>query len=158
MNQLQLEIQPSAVVPMLELEIDKWQKLHEDRLITLKADKALNDATIAIDKHRIHQVISILMDNAIEYSGLGQPIEIGLNRHADNMVISVHDKGEGISATEIENIFERFVRFSKHDEGLGLGLPIAKAIIEAHSGQIQVESVQGAGSVFSIHLPEAKAA
>jgi signal transduction histidine kinase len=73
------------------------------------------------------------------------------------MIIVVKDSGKGISATEIENIFERFVRFSKHNEGLGLGLPIAKAIIKAHGGQITVESVQGEGSLFSITLPTEQA-
>jgi signal transduction histidine kinase len=73
------------------------------------------------------------------------------------MIIAVKDSGKGISATEIENIFERFVRFSKHNEGLGLGLPIAKAIIKAHGGQITVESVQGEGSLFSITLPTEQA-
>ena len=73
------------------------------------------------------------------------------------VIVSVRDSGKGISATEIENIFEHFVRFSKHNEGLGLGLPIAKAIIEAHGGQITVESVQGEGSLFSITLPKEQA-
>ena len=63
------------------------------------------------------------------------------------------DTGEGISGAEIENIFERFVRFSKHNEGVGLGLPIAKAIVEAHKGSISVNSVQGEGTTFSVKLP-----
>lgn len=154
MNQLQLEITQELLIPMLEKEVSKWQKLHQDRRIDLVASEAFQNISIKIDKHRIQQALSILIDNAIKYSGSGKPVEVDLHRHGTFLVISVHDQGDGISATEIENIFERFVRFSKHNDGLGLGLPIAKAIVEAHGGQMQVESVQGAGSVFSIHLLE----
>jgi signal transduction histidine kinase len=72
------------------------------------------------------------------------------------MTISIKDSGIGISAAEIDNIFERFVRFSRHNEGLGLGLPIAKVIVEAHGGRISVESSPGQGSVFSVILPIGK--
>jgi len=94
-----------------------------------------------------------LLDNATKYSPSDLPVEVSVKQDNTFVVVSVKDSGKGISATEIENIFERFVRFSKHNEGLGLGLPIAKAIIEAHGGQITVESVQGEGSIFSITLP-----
>jgi signal transduction histidine kinase len=67
--------------------------------------------------------------------------------------VSITDLGVGISAAEVDNIFERFVRFSKHNEGLGLGLSIAKVIVEAHGGKISVDSSQGQGSTFSITLP-----
>ena len=69
------------------------------------------------------------------------------------MLVSVIDQGIGISGAEIEHIFERFVRFRKSNEGVGLGLPIAKAIIEAHGGTITVDSSLGQGSIFSFTLP-----
>lgn len=153
-NQLQLEIIPEPLFPLLDTEISKWQKLHQDRKIQLIFDEESQKIHVAMDKHRIHQVLSILLDNATKYSQQGSQVEISVRRQTPYIVISVHDNGKGISATEVENIFERFVRFSKHDDGLGLGLPIAKAIVEAHNGHIQVDSVPGAGSVFSIHLPE----
>jgi signal transduction histidine kinase len=80
-------------------------------------------------------------------------VEVGARYAAGLVTVSVSDSGGGISAAEVENIFERFVRFSKHNQGLGLGLSIAKAIVEAHGGQIVVESVQGQGSCFSFTLP-----
>jgi signal transduction histidine kinase len=108
---------------------------------------------VSIDTPRIQQVLSILLDNATKYSPTGFPVEVRVKQINSFINISIKDSGKGISATEIENIFERFVRFSKHNQGLGLGLPIAKAIIEAHGGKITVESVLGEGSIFSFTLP-----
>lgn len=152
MNQLHLELFPTPIKPMLDTEVVKWQRLHPNRTITF-VDNGLADTTLVmIDRSRIQQVLSILLDNATKYSNPGSPIEINASELAGFVKISIKDSGSGISAAEIENIYERFVRFSKHNEGLGLGLPIAKAIIEAHEGKISVESVQGEGSVFSISL------
>jgi len=157
MNQLNLEVSTTDINPLLNTEVLKWQKHHQKRHISLVTDLVSDEIAVIIDTPRIQQVLSILMDNAIKYSPSGLPIEISVKQNNTFIVVSVKDSGKGISATEIENIFERFVRFSKHNEGLGLGLPIAKAIIEAHGGQITVESVQGEGSLFSITLPTEQA-
>lgn len=157
MNQLHLQIAATKIKPLLDAEVLKWQRLHKDRNISLITDSCQDDAAAMIDKSRIHQVLSILLDNAIKYSLSGLPIEVSVSERDSFIMIAVKDTGQGISAAEVENIFERFVRFSKHDEGLGLGLSIAKAIVEAHGGQIAVESIQGEGSVFSMTLPAEKA-
>jgi two-component system OmpR family sensor kinase len=153
MNQLNLEVSSTKIKPLLNTEVLKWQRRHKVRNISLITDLISDETTATIDSPRIHQVLSILLDNATKYSPSDLPVEVSVKQDNTFVVVSVKDFGKGISATEIENIFERFVRFSKHNEGLGLGLPIAKAIIEAHSGQITVESVQGEGSTFSITLP-----
>jgi two-component system OmpR family sensor kinase len=153
MNQLNLEVSTTEIKPLLYTEVLKWQRRHQQRNISLVTELVPDETVVNIDTPRIQQVLSILMDNAIKYSPSGLPIEISVKQNNTYIVVTVKDFGKGISATEIENIFERFVRFSKHNEGLGLGLPIAKAIIEAHGGQITVESVQSEGSLFSITLP-----
>lgn len=153
MNQLHLEITAVPIKSLFASEVNKWKRLHQDRNISLLGVEEFDDVSVMIDKPRIQQVISILMDNATKYSASGLPIEVHLTKKNRFLSVSIKDEGDGISAAEIENIFERFVRFSKHNEGLGLGLPIAKAIIEAHGGNILVESIQGDGSVFSITLP-----
>jgi two-component system OmpR family sensor kinase len=153
MNQLNLEVSTTEIKPLLYTEVLKWQRRHQQRNISLVTELVPDETVVSIDTPRIQQVLSILMDNAIKYSPSGLPIEISVKQNNTYIVVTVKDFGKGISATEIENIFERFVRFSKHNEGLGLGLPIAKAIIEAHGGQITVESVQSEGSLFSITLP-----
>jgi two-component system OmpR family sensor kinase len=153
MNQLHLQISPTKIKPLLNAEVIKWQRLHPDREIALTTDSACNDAVVMIDKPRIQQVLSILLDNGVKYSASGTPLKVGAIDTDTSVTVTIKDSGEGISAAAIENIFERFVRFSKHNEGLGLGLPIAKAIVEAHSGQISVETIQGEGSTFSFTLP-----
>ncbi|PLW82459.1 two-component sensor histidine kinase [Kineobactrum sediminis] len=153
MNQLHLEIMQVRIKPLLDAEIAKWQRLHPDRTYTLVTGQKIDNTAVMIDSARIQQVVSILLDNATKYSTAGQPVEVSISNTGAFMTIAVKDSGEGISAAEVENIFERFVRFSKRNEGLGLGLSIAKAIVEAHGGQIAVESVQGQGSTFSFTLP-----
>ncbi|MFT7242811.1 MAG: two-component system OmpR family sensor kinase [Candidatus Azotimanducaceae bacterium] len=153
MNQLHLEIVATNIKPLLDAEVRTWQRLHQDRIISLAANPGLEDETLMIDKSRIQQVLSILLDNATKYSAPGTPIEVSVSAKDTVITVAVKDLGDGISAAEVENIFERFVRFNRQNEGLGLGLPIAKAIVEAHGGQISVVSVQAEGSIFSVTLP-----
>ena len=152
MNQLHLNCQSTALLPLLSSETSKWQKLHPNRDVSLKCASEHMQPYAHIDSQRIQQVISILLDNAVKYSPTTTPIEVGISENSNRVIVTVKDYGEGISATEIENVFERFVRFSKH-EGLGLGLPIAKAIIEAHGGTISAQSLKGEGSTFTLTLP-----
>lgn len=153
MNQLHLQMASVIIGPLVVVELAKWQRLCKDRSIVLTTTEQDSATELRIDKPRIQQALSILLDNATKYSAAGRPIELSIINHHTTLEISVKDLGEGISAAEIENIFERFVRFSKHHEGIGLGLPIAKAIVDAHGGHINVESVQGEGSTFAILLP-----
>ncbi len=151
-NQLQLEMTRISVSELLHPELQKWRRLQPDRKLSLNCEYPLEDVTITIDVPRIRQVLSILIDNAFKYSSDKGAIEVLVDDENESISIGVKDFGEGVSAAEVDSIFERFVRFSKHKEGLGLGLPIAKAIMEAHGGKIRVESVQGEGSTFLITL------
>jgi signal transduction histidine kinase len=153
MTELHLELLSIDIEPVIMSEVKKWRKLCENRDI-LVDEKVENSSTkVRIDKSRIEQVFSILLDNANKYSAKDEPIKILVGYTKKSIKISFADSGEGISGAEIENIFERFVRFSKHNEGVGLGLPIAKAIVEAHKGSISVQSIQGEGTTFTVSLP-----
>lgn len=106
------------------------------------------------DNLRIEQVISNVINNAIRY-GLGNPIAINLAQHRDRVCISVTDKGMGIAPEDEKRIFQRFERgkLTREVSGLGLGLFISKQIIDAHSGNIWIESKLGEGTTFHIELP-----
>lgn len=154
MNQIQLDLIDSDIQKLITVEIEKWVRLYSNRKISLNNQLQRDEVKVRIDPARLQQVLSILIDNAIKYSSPEQPIQIITHADVNFIIIDVKDSGSGISAVEIENIFERFVRFSKNTEGLGLGLPIAKAIIEAHKGTISVSSNQTKGSIFTVRLPK----
>lgn len=109
------------------------------------------------DNLRIEQVISNVINNAIRY-GLGNPIAIKLTNFQDKVCISVTDKGMGIAPEDEKRIFQRFERgkVTREVSGLGLGLFISKQIIDAHSGNILIESKLGEGATFHIELPRLK--
>jgi signal transduction histidine kinase len=103
------------------------------------------------DSYRIEQVLTNLLTNAIRY-GAGKPIEVELSSEGPNTAIVVRDFGIGIAEADITRIFDRFERAVSPNEvpGLGLGLFIAKEIVEAHGGTLSAESTLGKGSAFKV--------
>jgi signal transduction histidine kinase len=107
-----------------------------------------------LDHGRIHQVLSNLIGNSLKFTPNGGTIELSAQKQDTQVVISVTDNGPGIPEAEKEQIFERFSQLKRNDRrGLGLGLFIAKWIVEAHGGRIWVVSEMGKGSTFSFSLP-----
>jgi signal transduction histidine kinase len=113
-----------------------------------------------LDKDAVTEAILNLLDNAIKYSGTADSIVVGIESKDSFVRISVKDNGIGIKRDDLERIFDKFYRVSDnlvHNvKGSGLGLSIARQIIEAHGGMITVASEIGRGSTFTIHLPYAK--
>jgi PAS domain S-box-containing protein len=107
---------------------------------------------LAVDRHRILQVLLNLVGNALKFVGPGGRVTIGVDRQADAVRIWVHDNGSGISVDQLDRVFDRFWR-AGHGAGAGLGLAVAKGIVEAHGGQIGVTSESGAGTLFFFTLP-----
>ena len=98
-----------------------------------------------------------LLGNAVKFSATGDTVWLEGELHADGLVLRVRDRGRGIPAVELERIFERFHQVDSSDarqhSGSGLGLAISRRIVEQHGGRIQVESLLGKGSTFSVTLP-----
>ena len=107
------------------------------------------------DRLRVEQVVTNLLTNAMKY-GEGKPIVVRVSEDAECAEISVRDRGMGIADTDVERIFHQFERAANRRApgGLGMGLYIARQIVEAHGGQIEVESKIGDGSIFRIRLPK----
>ncbi len=106
------------------------------------------------DKIRLEQVISNLISNAIKY-GNRKPVKISVGKGRKNAILTIQDKGIGIRQEDQNRIFEKFKRISddKGHSGLGVGLYIAKQIVEAHGGEIIIESKIGRGTTFTVELP-----
>ncbi len=109
---------------------------------------------IKIDRNRIRQALINLINNAIRYSPKEKHIIVSLKNDGARAYISIQDFGEGIPAKHIPNIFDRFCQCAKHRKakGLGLGLHIAREVINEHGGEIDVKSRPGEGSTFTISL------
>jgi signal transduction histidine kinase len=116
------------------------------------------DLYIYCDGERIIRVLTNLLSNAIKFSPERARIELRARKTENATEISVTDYGPGISESNQHIIFERFKQISRGDEsirrGSGLGLPICKAIVEAHGGSISVKSALGEGSTFAFNLPD----
>jgi signal transduction histidine kinase len=109
------------------------------------------------DRDRLRQVIENLLDNALRYALPGSPVTVTAERDGTDARLSVQDHGPGLSLEDQQRVFDRFYRAdrsrSRQSGGLGLGLAIARAIVEAHQGDIQVQSEPGQGTTFAFVLP-----
>ncbi|GAB2883545.1 PAS domain S-box protein [Nocardioides pacificus] len=112
------------------------------------------------EAHRLRQVVDHLIGNALKFTSAGGRIEVRVRDSGSMAVLEVEDTGMGVPAEELPRVFERLYRASgavaAQIPGAGLGLPITKAIVEAHAGWIDVESEQGVGTVFRVALPYAE--
>jgi signal transduction histidine kinase len=115
---------------------------------------------VRCDGTRLEQVLHNLVSNALKYSPTGSSVELRVAQEGEEAVLSVVDQGIGISSEELRHLFAPFRRTSRAREvapGVGLGLSVARRIIEAHGGRIEVDSRPGAGSTFRVRLPLAAA-
>lgn len=115
-----------------------------------------DDVWVTADPHRIDQVLNNLLLNAIQFSPNGKKVEVSIERGGGNAVVSVRDEGVGISQENLDRIWQRFYKSDKARSahaGSGLGLSIAKHVLDMHGQAIRVESRKGAGSCFSFELP-----
>jgi two-component system, OmpR family, sensor kinase len=113
--------------------------------------------TVRADSDRLTQVVRNLVRNAVAHTNPGDRVELSARGLDGHLEITVSDAGPGIPPAELDRIFERFHRLdksrSRDSGGVGLGLPIARAIVEAHGGEIHAESPRGQGATFRIDLP-----
>ncbi len=116
------------------------------------------DLTVLGDAVRLHQVFLVLLNNAIAYSNPKGKVIVELTSSGDHVLAIVKDEGIGIEADEVDQVFERYRRGINagkyHAEGVGLGLPVAKAIVEAHGGKIELKSTLNVGTTVRVTLPK----
>lgn len=123
----------------------------EKKIITLSGP---DDTQLFCDRDWIIEAISNIVKNALDHTNAGSQITVEWKQLPAVTQITIRDNGSGIHPEDIHHIFKRFYRsrFSKDTQGIGLGLPLAKTIVEAHDGNITVDSVLGKGSTFALNF------
>ncbi|MFC1948026.1 ATP-binding protein [Chloroflexota bacterium] len=156
-GELKLEYEPGDIGKIIDTATQMMQTKASQKGVSLGFIPTDDLPEIDIDVHRISQVLHNLIENAITATPSGGTVSISAQQIEDHIEVRVVDTGEGIPSDDLDNIFERLYRVDKSRAratgGSGLGLTIAKRLVEAHGGQIKVESEQGKGSSFSFTIP-----
>ncbi len=154
--------QAMAVLPAVNQALAVIKPMAEKKLISISADVSPTIPDVRGDPKRVGQILVNLLSNAVKYTPDTGSVTIAARRNEmENMVeISVTDNGLGIPADHLPHVFDRFSRIeraeTRHTVGTGLGLSIAKALVEAHGGEIRVNSEEGHGTCFTFTLPIAE--
>ena len=128
-----------------------FRAAREGKQIVLSGE---DDVTLLCDHDWLTQAIDNIVKNALDHTAEGGIIHIGWKQTASVVQLIIKDNGSGIHPEDLHHIFKRFYRsrFSKDTQGIGLGLPLAKSIIEAHNGTIEVDSELGKGTIFTVNF------
>jgi signal transduction histidine kinase len=152
-----LKLKPIDLNALIEKVCGDAKIIAHDKAVGITVANGTAHETVVGDPARLRQLFLVLLDNAVRYSQSKGAIEVGIDRSDGKVTVSVSDSGIGIAPEELEGIFERFRRGGNatemNEEGLGLGLPVAKAIVEAHKGTIEMRSKVGEGTTVLVTLP-----
>jgi two-component system, OmpR family, phosphate regulon sensor histidine kinase PhoR len=150
-----LSLSPLDLKELLQSEVVRHRALAEDKKITIQFECAdLAVEAVRGDKSRIERAVANLMGNAIKYNKPGGSVTVRLSEMDKYLLVEVIDTGIGIKKDDLPNIFDAFYRADRSVQGTGLGLAVAKRIIESHGGSVTVDSVFGEGSTFRFTLPK----
>ena len=149
---IQLKKEPVDLSMLIKETLAAFKTQADSTGVLLTSEAADDLPWLNLDPARIRQVISNLVANALRYTPQGGAISIHYQQAEGKATLDVHDTGPGIPPEELPHVFERFYK-SADSGGMGLGLAIARHLVEAHAGLITVESVQGQGTTMRIVLP-----
>lgn len=152
-------VRPTRPESVIDLALENTAELIRDAQVTVETDVPAGLSPVLVDAQPLVHCLQNLIINAVKYGGQARwlGISAGTNAGAQEVTIAVRDHGIGIEPEEFKQVFDPFYRGaavrSAQIHGSGLGLPLAKSIVEAMGGRITVESTPGSGSVFTLHLP-----
>jgi signal transduction histidine kinase len=155
-----LQRQPVDLHDVVERAVDLYRDVAEAKGVTLTIVQEPEGAAPLVvdgDPPRLEQVAANLLDNAVKFTPRGGSVEVGVSRSDGTARVTVHDTGPGIPPHEVPRVFDRLFRgdLSRTERGLGLGLSLVRAIVEAHGGSVSVDSAPGQGATLTVSLPRA---
>jgi signal transduction histidine kinase len=150
-----------ALAPLVSQVLSEIEVAGAGRSVELERAVPEDLPAVYADRERIHQVLFNLLDNAVRFTPAGGRVTVSADRHDGSVDVHVADTGPGIPPEHLPRLFERFYRAdparSQKEGGTGIGLAIARSVVEAHGGRIWADSSPGQGSVFTFELPVAPA-
>ncbi|MFQ5691661.1 MAG: response regulator [Nitrospinota bacterium] len=154
-GKMELHIAPCSLEELVARSVNEMQGFADGHEVTLETD--LPPCQVSADADRVVQVLTNLLSNAVKFSEAGGRVTVGARLVEADVEVRVEDRGRGIPASAIENVFGKFQQVDASDSrqkgGTGLGLAICQAIVSQHGGRIWVESEEGVGSTFFFTLP-----
>jgi signal transduction histidine kinase len=156
-GQFTLLIKPANLCEVVNLALKQAKIKAANRPVTLDVDLGDDPCPVRVDQEKIQWVVMELVDNAIKFTPAGGQVKVGINQDTDKARFYVVDTGIGISSERLSEIFEPYHQLdgssTRHYGGIGLGLALAKKIIEAHSSKVEVTSEVGQGTTIQFVLP-----
>lgn len=156
-GQLELELDTVDLSEAARESLSRLEPQTAARKLEVVVQDPEDPVLVQADPDRLHQVILNLLDNAIKFSMEGGKVEVGIKSAGHFGVLTVADSGPGIPASELPHIWDRFYKADRARAsgkgGSGLGLTIVRHLVEAHGGKVEVQSIAGKGSAFSVWLP-----
>lgn len=164
-GRLELDLAPADLPALVAANVGRNRVLAAKKGIEISLQSQGEIPRMKLDGSKIEQVLDNLIGNAVKFSPPGSPVDVRLARDGDGdgdrVILSVHDRGPGISAEVLGKLFEPFsrahVRGTSGEKGAGLGLAIVKRIVSGHGGEIRVQSEPGKGATFQVCLPLSQA-
>lgn len=156
-DELDLVLERIALAPLMDDAVAQARTLAATHRQRIETSPVQADIVVHVDPVRLRQALMIVIDNAVRYSRPDGTVRVDWALRDDDIVLSVRDEGIGIAAEELGQVFERFVRGARarrhRADGTGIGLSIAKAILDAHGGRIDIDSRVDVGTTVRLVLP-----
>jgi signal transduction histidine kinase len=149
---LELKQEPTDLVALARDTIRAHQLAADTGAVMIELDTSMDELVQEVDPERIRQVLSNLISNAVRYSARGARVRVEIRPIEAATAITVRDRGPGIAPEDLPHVFDRYYK-TADSRGMGLGLAIARYLVEAHGGQIQAESQPGGGTTIRFTLP-----
>lgn len=161
-GELPLQREEVPLAPLVTQVLSEIDVARSESGVAIESELPEDLPAVDADRERVHQVLYNLLDNAVRFTPSGGAVTVSAQRHDGSVEVQVADTGVGIPPEHLPRLFERFYRAdparSREDGGTGIGLAIARSVVEAHGGHIRAESRLGKGSVFTFDLPVASTA